>query len=194
MYPFFESICFYKGNYERLDYHQDRLNRTFRQHYPRNKPLIIKHLLPDLDVNEKYKVRFSYNEESAHVEFVTYQRRPIERLVAVVANELSYDFKWTERSRLHHPTDTRTEIVFVKKGNITDASHANMVFYDGQRWVTPDTPLLPGTRRACLLDEGLIEARRIPYMEINKYRQVGMINAMIDLGELVLPIDCFMGT
>ena len=63
---------------------------------------------------------------------------------------------------------------------VTDSSYANVVFRDiNGNWVTPLTYLLPGTRRASLLQRGLIKETIITYMDLNKYVEVKLINAMI---------------
>ncbi|MEA3462083.1 MAG: hypothetical protein U9R49_09400, partial [Bacteroidota bacterium] len=48
-------------------------------------------------------------------------------------------------------------------------------------WVTPDTPLLPGTMRASLLKKGKISGHRIAPEDLNGYQKLKLINAMNDL-------------
>ncbi|MCA1759522.1 MAG: aminotransferase class IV, partial [Bacteroidales bacterium] len=77
------------------------------------------------------------------------------------------------------------DIIIVKNGCITDSSFANIVFFDGVKWWTPDTPLLPGTQRAKLLEENKIFECRITPKDISIYSKVGLINAMNDLNEMM---------
>ncbi len=53
-----------------------------------------------------------------------------------------------------------------------------MVFGNEDGWVTPDTPLLPGTMRASLLDSGTISVSRITLDDLNKFQTIRLINAM----------------
>jgi len=67
---------------------------------------------------------------------------------------------------------------------VTDSSYANVVFRDlNGNWVTPSTYLLPGTKRASLLEMGLINETIITYRDINKYTEVKLINAMIGIDD-----------
>ena len=79
------------------------------------------------------------------------------------------------RTTLKHFDD----IIIEKKGFITDTSIANLAFYDGEQWFTPKNPLLEGTMRAKLLDEGFLQTREIKRSEISHYTKVALMNAMI---------------
>ncbi len=52
---------------------------------------------------------------------------------------------------------------------------------------TPHTPLLAGTRRAHLLRQGRLTEAAVTPADILSYTHVALFNAVIDLGELVLP-------
>jgi 4-amino-4-deoxychorismate lyase len=60
---------------------------------------------------------------------------------------------------------------------------SNLVFFDGTRWLTPSTPLLPGTCRERLLSDGKISERRIRQEDLYLYQGVKLINAMRELDE-----------
>jgi 4-amino-4-deoxychorismate lyase len=49
--------------------------------------------------------------------------------------------------------------------------------------VTPSTPLLPGTARARLLQEGAIVQDEIKVRDLGRFTKVAIINAMVDLDE-----------
>ncbi len=63
------------------------------------------------------------------------------------------------------------------------------IFFDGTEWVTPTTFLLNGTCRQRLLSEGKIKERIIHATDIPSFTHIGLINAMIGLGELCLPLN-----
>ena len=76
------------------------------------------------------------------------------------------------------------EILIEKDGYLTDTSIANIAFYDGEQWVTPAIPLLKGTMRQKLLDEGFLQTRNIKKEELTHYTQVALTNAMIGFKNL----------
>ena len=51
----------------------------------------------------------------------------------------------------------------------------------GGSWVTPDTPLLRGTMRQYLLEEGEISEKMIGAEDLAAYTGARMINCMMDL-------------
>jgi 4-amino-4-deoxychorismate lyase len=67
----------------------------------------------------------------------------------------------------------------VKDGFVTDASIANLAFYDGRQWITPDTPLLAGTRRRFLLDSGILHEAPVRPADLRDFHRIRLVNAMI---------------
>jgi len=103
----------------------------------------------------------------------------------VECNGLNYDHKYADRldiEELYGRRNGADDIIIVKNGCITDSSTANLVFFDGERYVTPDTPLLAGTHRARLLHQGIIVAERITPADIQRYQSFCPINAMSNDG------------
>jgi len=136
----------------------------------------------DLDENI-YKCRVVYDIIIHEIEFLPYQIKPIHTLHLVEANHINYSHKYLDRSSfaplLHAaPAD---DILIVKNGLITDTSYANVVFWDGKRWLTPATPLLPGTKRQYLLDIKQIECDRLRPADLHRFTHARLINAMLDL-------------
>ncbi len=81
------------------------------------------------------------------------------------------------------------DILLVKEGLITDTTIANIAFYDGNSWYTPQHPLLKGTKRAQLLDQGLLLEKDLKPEDLSSFIAIRLFNAMIDWGELELPIQ-----
>ena len=71
------------------------------------------------------------------------------------------------------------EIIIEKEGYLTDTTISNIAFYDGEKWVTPSHPLLPGTMRAKLLDEGFLHKKEIKKEDLKNYSQIALMNSMI---------------
>ena len=58
-----------------------------------------------------------------------------------------------------------------------------MIFH----WYTPAQPLLKGTRRAALLDAGILTEQDIPALKIREYQKIRLFNAMLPFGKIELP-------
>jgi 4-amino-4-deoxychorismate lyase len=71
------------------------------------------------------------------------------------------------------------DVLIVKNGWITDTSFANILFFDGKRWLTPEKPLLKGTQRENLLRQGLIFQANISPASLPDFSKARLINAMI---------------
>ena len=69
---------------------------------------------------------------------------------------------------------------------MTDSSHANAVFFDGNEWITPSQPLLRGTKRQTLLEQGVIREGEITLSNLSRFRSLAFINAMLDIGDIPL--------
>ena len=75
------------------------------------------------------------------------------------------------------------EIIIVQNGQITDTSYSNLVFFDGEKWITPTTYLLNGTMRQSLLQTKQIIEKPIQVEDLNRFESFKLINAMMDLEE-----------
>ena len=125
------------------------------------------------------------------LELLSYRVPPITTLRVVDGGEITYSLKYHNRRALHRLYELRDgcdDVLIVRDGLLTDSSYCNIALYDAGRCITPATPLLAGTRRARLLQAGRLVAADIPVQSIERYSHVALFNAMIDLGELVLPI------
>ena len=70
------------------------------------------------------------------------------------------------------------EIIIIKNGKVTDCSIGNLIFRQGKKWYTPDSPLLLGTQREKLLREGKIQETTIFQEDIINFDEIKIINAM----------------
>jgi 4-amino-4-deoxychorismate lyase len=138
------------------------------------------------------KCRFRYNNGEWTTEFEPYRPRAVRRLHLVRDNEIDYSFKYSDRSaieRLFNERGEADDVLIVRNGMITDTSIANIVFTDGLRFYTPDTPLLRGTCRARLISEGIISEVPVPIGNLDKYTHFMLINAMNPFDrERLLPV------
>ena len=97
------------------------------------------------------------------------------------------DNKSTDRealNRLFACRGERDDILIVRRGLLTDTSIANIALFDGKDWFTPKLPLLRGTCRTALIDNGIIKEKDIRPEELSSYSFVRLFNAMIKWGAL----------
>ena len=85
----------------------------------------------------------------------------------------------SELNKLYEKCQDADDILIVKKGYLTDTSIANIALFDGE-WKTPKYPLLKGTTRQRLLDNGKIHEDDIKVQDIGRFSKVALLNAMID--------------
>ncbi len=184
MSRFIETICWKNGRYQNLDLHQARVNATFNAHYPLAKPLQLREILPVTQKEIWVKARLSYDEVAFTMQSESYSPKHLQSLQVVVDNDIDYTYKYEDRAVIngHVALGARDDIIIVKNNKVTDASYANLVFWTGQKWITPDSYLLNGVRRQQLLRDGLIEAATITIHDLPQFEQVSLINAMLEPG------------
>lgn len=190
----FESIKLKDGQFYRLPYHQQRVGNAFAALFPGDEPFCLYDSLSSCVLPREgiYKCRIVYDNIVRSVEFTPYVRRDV-RSLRLVATELSAcAYKLEERSgfqKAFQQRDTCDDVILVRDGLLTDSSYSNIALFDGVEWVTPATPLLYGTNRAALLHEGRLVARDIPVSDLSRYSLICLFNAMVEFGELVLPVE-----
>ncbi len=188
MSPYIETIRLQDGTLKNLAYHQVRFERTRSLQLGLNKHPDLGQIIQipgGLD-HGLYKCRVVYEKEIERYEIEPHIRQEVTSLKVVNSDSISYGFKWADRSELDilfQLRDTCDDIMIVKNGFITDSFFANIIFWNGSGWFTPDTPLLPGTMRASLLVQKLIKVASISLNDLGKYQKVRLINAMNDLFE-----------
>lgn len=192
---FIETIRLNDGKYENLELHQARMDRAFEQYAPAVPSHDLISILPDLQLEGVFKVRLVYDLDSEDaeydIEFAEYIPRKIASIELLHSDPFDYSMKYANRSSINQliSQSKADDIVIVMDGKITDGSYFNVAFYDGKDWVTPDSCLLNGVRRQQLLANGQIKSVPIQIADVRKFKKLSLINAMLDLGELELPIS-----
>lgn len=180
----FESIRVQDGELCNLHFHQQRLNRAMQMHYPQANFHKLKDCIeiPAKCFEGIYKCRVTYGREVKNIDFEPYNPRVIRTLKLLEENGISYPHKYADRSLLNALRQKRgksDEILIVKNGLITDTSFSNIIFFDGSTWLTPSTPLLIGTMRSMLLEQGSITEREIRVADLHLFQKARLINAML---------------
>ncbi len=175
-----ETIKIEEGEVSNLSYHQARCDESRKVLFDSTDRLDLSSLI-QAPPKGHYRCRILYDEKIHSVEYIPYTLKEIHRL-NIVSSDLEYDHKYANRDALNNLLQTQPDaddILIEKHGYITDTSIANIAFYDGKQWVTPEKPLLKGTIRAKLLDEGFLHTRKIKKEDLKNYTQVALMNAMI---------------
>ncbi|MBU3675729.1 MAG: hypothetical protein FGM54_00895 [Chitinophagaceae bacterium] len=193
MFPVFESIAIQDGVYLNIASHMARIQYTAQSLWHLALPAnYLQERLPAFHEPGLFKCRFQYNSETFNLEIKPYERRRIQHLILKEMPDLYYAFKYTHRMALDHwqlELPTHTDVLFTRRGFLTDTSYCNIALMREGIWYTPQEPLLPGTQRAFGLKTGQLHATPISVQDISSYECITLFNAMIPIGELVLPIS-----
>ncbi len=140
--------------------------------------------IPDWVEEGLYRCRVSYRTEIAKIEFFPYQAKHPGRIALIEAKSVVYPYKYEDRSgfqQLLEQNPDADDVIILHDGNLTDATYANVALFDGTDWLTPQSPLLKGTKRQLLLDSGVLKEAVITVDDLASFRQLALINAMRDL-------------
>ncbi|MDD4992649.1 MAG: aminotransferase class IV [Paludibacter sp.] len=194
MCRFFESIKIKDGVVCRLKLHQDRVNKAFAAGYPDEDILSLFEVINQSVILQSgiYKCRIVYDSDLISLEIAPYVRHEIKSLRMVDTDMESYSYKQEDRTQFNEAFAKRGEcddVLLVRNGLLTDTSYSNIALYDGTNWFTPRIPLLYGVNRAELLESGKLIEKDIAATELKNYKQIALFNAMIEFGELILPVS-----
>jgi len=175
-----ETIRIEEGKVFNLDYHQKRCDFSRSALFHTKDTLKLSSCIhaPSKGI---YRCRILYDTKIRSIEYLPYFPKKISTL-KIVSSMIDYAFKYANRDALntllseHQDVD---EIIIEKNGYITDTSIANIAFYDGEKWLTPSHPLLKGTMRAKLVDDGFLHLHDIKKENLSMYTQVALMNAML---------------
>lgn len=187
MCRFIESICCLEGKAQLIDLHQERVNRTFLEFFPQYTPIKLSDIVQNIPAKGKCKCRVEYGFRLHSIEFIFYQTPSIHSLQIVQSDSIEYEYKSTKREELDRVFEQRglaDDIIIVKNGRVTDSYFANLVFFDGKKWWTPDRPLLQGIKRQSLINRGLLKTKKIFKKDLSTFQKVSLINSMLDIGEV----------
>lgn len=194
MCQFIESIRVEGGLPRLLFYHEERMNRTRSLFFLGAPALRLADYLPeDIDGPGVMKWRLVYGRDGVtECTCTPYRLRPVCSLRLVEADKVDYAYKFLDRSALERCFARRgdaDDVLLVRDGLLTDTSIANIALYDGRQWCTPAHPLLCGVKRRSLLESRIITERDIRAEELGRYSLVRVFNALIDWGEVELPVS-----
>lgn len=188
MFPLFETLCIERGNVKNIDLHQARYERSLREYYGKSAVKIFDLFsliqVPTTLQNQRIRCRIDYNAEHVQVQYFEYVRKIYRTFRPIICDEIDYGLKYTNRdliNALFAQRENCDEIMIIKHRKVTDCSIGNLIFRKGEKWFTPDTPLLHGTQREKLLREGKIEECEILLKHLKTFDEIRLINVMNSL-------------
>ncbi|MDD5386293.1 MAG: aminotransferase class IV [Sulfuricurvum sp.] len=174
-----------QGVAHHLFYHQRRLDSTL-QKFNISTSYNLSELINPPDA-ALYRCRFLYDEAQCSIEYHPYIPKKIISLRLIQDNTIKYSSKYSDRSSLDKLFDARDgcdDILIVQNGCLTDTTIANIAFFINNQWFTPETPLLEGTTRSRLIDEGKITPAVLSISDALKAPKIALMNAMIGFIEM----------
>ncbi len=176
----FETIRIENGKVLHLDYHQKRFERSRREVFARQEPLLLKDYITIEDRKATLRCKLIYDERGVcSVQYFPYAPKKIASL-RLIRKDIEYGYKYMDRSVLQADARGCDEPLFVSsEGLITDTSIANVAFFDGTKWLTPAVPLLQGTTRERYLDNKQLQLADIEVGMLHKFQKIAFLNAMI---------------
>ena len=178
---YLETIKAFDGKVYHLNDHQKRLDSVLAK-FSSSQKYNLQTLLNPPKIG-LYRCRVVYDTASIVIEYIPYVKRDIKSLKIVYSDTIEYSKKYAFRDEINNifrKKENCDDILIVKNGFISDTSIANIAFFDGLEWLTPNTPLLEGTTRGRLLKESKIKAVEIRVEDMKKFKKVALMNAMID--------------
>jgi 4-amino-4-deoxychorismate lyase len=180
-----ETIKLENGRLVNLKYHNARFNKARKELFSLPEEDLAELVqIPATCLTGVFRCRIVYQHVIEKVEFIPDQPREIHSLKVVENNTIEYPYKYANRNTLQELYCQRgdaDEVIIIKNGLVTDCSIGNLVFFDGKKWLTPDQPLLHGTQRENLLEQGKISEARISEKSLSKFSLAGIINTFYSL-------------
>lgn len=178
-----------------LEWHERRMKHACHVIWHIDIPFVLSDVIavPDEFLTGLVRCKITYGPDIRKTGYEKESRRFIRSLRMVEDNDIDYSLKYADRTPLDSLftlRGTSDEIIIVKNGLITDTSMSNLVFFDGENWHTPRTPLLKGTCRERLIAAGWLNERDIRPSDLGIFKGCKLVNAMRDpWDESLIPVS-----
>lgn len=179
---YLETIKILDGEIYNLKYHQKRYESVLNSLNIQETRILEEYIKPPKKGLYKCRIVYTSNNDIS-VSYHPYHKKLVYSLKLITNNEIEYEYKYLNREkidRLFSQKDNCDDILIIKNSFITDTSIANIAFYKDGVWKTPKYPLLNGTTRQRLLDEGRIIEEEIREIDIPSFSKIALMNSMID--------------
>jgi len=188
-----ETIKIVDRNWVNIGLHSQRFNKSRNELFGIKRFDALNELIeiPTNLTTNVYRCRVIYSHQIDKVQFLPHYQKKITTIRIVEKPSISYSHKFLDRNIFEQLVRESgcDDVLITQNGLITDSSFANIVFFDGNQWITPSSPLLKGTQRAYLLQNKLITEAKITVNDICNFRYAKLINALRSFSETDL-LDC----
>ncbi|KIM11222.1 MAG: hypothetical protein KU37_06140 [Sulfuricurvum sp. PC08-66] len=174
-----ETLLCIDGVAQHLPYHQARLARSYHALFGGDVPFVLERLITP-PPQGRYRCRLLYDAHQTHIEYIPYTLRTSRRL-GIVHTTLEYPYKFAHREpldSLKKSIEGVDDVILLRDGLISDTTIANIACLIDGVWLTPATPLLAGTTRARLLDEGFLQCGDITLSMLENADSIALMNAL----------------
>lgn len=188
MSQFIESVYINNGYSRHIDLHQQRVDQTLGHLGISTHAVQLQRIINTLNIPKDglFKLRIVYDSTSNFTyELLPYHYKRILSFKMVDIGERNYAFKYADREWIYTLLNEAgtDDIVMLQNGVIKDSSYANIIFQERDTWYTPSVPLLAGTMRFHLIDQGLIQPFSIHLNDLSRFSHFKLINAMMSFEE-----------
>jgi len=175
----FETIKIEDGKVFNIEWHNKRFNKSRQELLNLSNELNLLDYISTPPTLGLYRCKVVYDKNIISVDYFPYQTK-VFKTFKITPSEINYDYKYFNREVFDSlKSDGFDDIIIEKNGFLTDTFIANIAFYDGAHWLTPKVPLLEGTTRAHLLQEGFLKEYPIKKERIKNYTFFALMNSMI---------------
>jgi len=176
-----ETVRIEEGEICNLSYHQKRMDRSREALMESFSPLHLAESLHIPDAHGLYRCRILYSQTIEKIEYLPYTPKPV-NVLKTVDSDISYRYKYANRSELDallHAHPAADEVIIIQDGLVTDTTISNLAFFKEGEWFTPQIPLLEGTMREKLLDQGVLKPQKIRKEDLSGYTHIALLNALL---------------
>ena len=189
-----ETIRIHNGEALHLHYHHRRFNESRKELFSAWETVDLGQYLSPPD-RGLYRCRVLYDREVRKVEYLPYRPRRVKKL-SLVEESIDYSYKYADRRAFEKLLSAHPEcddLLIVREGLLTDTTIANIALLKNGRWITPEEPLLRGTTRERLIDEGFLSVEAIQKEKISDFDGFALMNAMIGFKVITSLIITYRG-
>jgi 4-amino-4-deoxychorismate lyase len=191
---FFETIKLLDGQLQLLPYHEKRMKATRSFFYGIYDDVSLSDVIEvPAELQEGlFRCRVSYDKNIKDVDFYKYELKENSKILLLeIGKNYDYSFKFEDRVFFKNALEENPDVddvLFLSNGFVTDCTYTNVILFDGNQWVTPDTQLLTGVKRQFYIDNGVVIVKKVKADHLVDYQKIAFINSMRDF-ELVYDFE-----
>jgi 4-amino-4-deoxychorismate lyase len=186
-FTLFETIRFSDGIFHNLDYHQERVNETYKLLFNSQPKISLKNILKYGKSGSTFRIKVIYDINGLiDILEYPYRKKEIKSIMLIENNMLNYSFKFLNREFFDYLYDNfnADEFLITQNGFIKEFTIGNTALYKSGKWSTPSEPLLLGTTLRRYLRENIVKKREIHYKDLRNYSKIALLNSMVGFNPL----------